>query len=355
MTTTDTRPLPAVPTFPFSMFDPVHLGVDEYGEHVHVNLAERNMLIGGEPGGGKSSAENLIVAHGALSHDCRLVLVDGNQVQLGPWRHSADMFIGPSLSDAKAAFTEFQQIMNRPVRPAAGHRPPQDHPRRRRGHLPGRHRRIRLLLSHHRQEARPRRVRRAGPGPDRPGPRGRGHPHPGHPAAQPPDHRPVHAGSVLLPARVPLHYRLILRCRPRPGLGRQELHRRRNRPPRPRRRLAPVRNRRARAGSRPPGSMTAPSTTWPPTRPSSAAGTPHEHRTRPQRASQPITSSQLCWPQHCQEPLTPNRARPVVENDAYAAFAQRILRAYARRIATGDIESLYPHDPPRRRGRHRDR
>jgi len=39
--------------------------------------------------------------------------------------------------------------------------------------------------------------------------------------------------------------------------------------------------------------------------------------------------------------LTPNRARLVVENDAYAAFAQRILRAYARRIAaSGDIESL---------------
>jgi hypothetical protein len=36
-----------VPTFPFSMFDPVHLGVDENGEHVYVNLAERNMLLGG--------------------------------------------------------------------------------------------------------------------------------------------------------------------------------------------------------------------------------------------------------------------------------------------------------------------
>jgi DNA segregation ATPase FtsK/SpoIIIE, S-DNA-T family len=103
----------AVPVFPFSIFDPIHLGVDEYGELVHVNLAERNMLIGGEPGGGKSSALNLIVAHGALSCDCRLVLVDGNQVQLGPWRHSADMFIGPSLKDAIEAFTEFQQIMNR--------------------------------------------------------------------------------------------------------------------------------------------------------------------------------------------------------------------------------------------------
>jgi len=38
--------------------------------------------------------------------------------------------------------------------------------------------------------------------------------------------------------------------------------------------------------------------------------------------------------------LTPKRARPVVENDAYAAFAHRILAAYARRIAGGDIESL---------------
>jgi len=102
----DTRPLAPVPTFPFFMFDLVHLGVDEFGEHVYVNLAERNMLIGGEPGGGKSSAEQLIVAHGALSHDCRLVLVDGNQVQLGAWRHSADMFIGPSLKDAIEAFTE---------------------------------------------------------------------------------------------------------------------------------------------------------------------------------------------------------------------------------------------------------
>jgi hypothetical protein len=38
--------------------------------------------------------------------------------------------------------------------------------------------------------------------------------------------------------------------------------------------------------------------------------------------------------------LTPKRERPVVENDAYAAFAHRILGAYARRIASGDIESL---------------
>ena len=111
-TTTNTQPLPPVPTFPFSMFDPVHLGQDEYGEPVYVNLAERNMLLGGEPGAGKSSGLNLITAHGALSHDCKLILVDGKQVELGPWRACADMFIGPSIKDAIDAFEAFQAIMN---------------------------------------------------------------------------------------------------------------------------------------------------------------------------------------------------------------------------------------------------
>ena len=39
-------------------------------------------------------------------------------------------------------------------------------------------------------------------------------------------------------------------------------------------------------------------------------------------------------------PLTANRAARAVENDEYAAFARRILRAYARRIADGDVEAL---------------
>ncbi len=111
-TTTGARPPVSVPTFPFSMFDPVHLGLDEYGEPVYVDLAERNMLLGGEPGAGKSSGLNLITAHGALSHDCKLILVDGKQVELGMWRACADMFIGPSIKDAIAAFEAFQAIMN---------------------------------------------------------------------------------------------------------------------------------------------------------------------------------------------------------------------------------------------------
>ena len=33
-------------------------------------------------------------------------------------------------------------------------------------------------------------------------------------------------------------------------------------------------------------------------------------------------------------------ASPPVENSQYAAFARRILRAYARRISAGDIDAL---------------
>ena len=38
--------------------------------------------------------------------------------------------------------------------------------------------------------------------------------------------------------------------------------------------------------------------------------------------------------------LTPGRRRKAVENDDYAAFARRIIRAFGRRIAAGDIDAL---------------
>ena len=38
--------------------------------------------------------------------------------------------------------------------------------------------------------------------------------------------------------------------------------------------------------------------------------------------------------------LTPNRRRRVVENDEYAAFVRRAVAAYARRVASGDVEAL---------------
>jgi hypothetical protein len=39
-------------------------------------------------------------------------------------------------------------------------------------------------------------------------------------------------------------------------------------------------------------------------------------------------------------PLTPKRRTRVVENDEYAAFLRRVIAAYSRRIAVGDIEAI---------------
>lgn len=38
--------------------------------------------------------------------------------------------------------------------------------------------------------------------------------------------------------------------------------------------------------------------------------------------------------------LTPKRRRTVAENDEYAAFLRRAIRAFGRRIASGDIDAL---------------
>lgn len=85
---------------PTSIWNPVHLGIDETGEYIKLPLAERNMLIGGEPGAGKSVALQLIVATACLSADCRPILVDGKRVELGLWREAAYRFIGPSIDEA---------------------------------------------------------------------------------------------------------------------------------------------------------------------------------------------------------------------------------------------------------------
>lgn len=38
--------------------------------------------------------------------------------------------------------------------------------------------------------------------------------------------------------------------------------------------------------------------------------------------------------------LTPNRRRQAVENNEYASFVRRVIRAHARRVAAGDVDAL---------------
>jgi hypothetical protein len=45
-------------------------------------------------------------------------------------------------------------------------------------------------------------------------------------------------------------------------------------------------------------------------------------------------------PSGVKKPLTPKRRYRVIENDEYAAFLRRVIAAYSRRVAAGDIEAI---------------
>jgi len=106
----DPDPVPVGPML--SIFDPIYLGIDEFGAPVYLELVYRNLLAGGEPGGGKSGLLNTIAAHAALSTDTRLVLFDGKLVELGMWRHVADEFVGPDIRHAIDTLRRLQAVMD---------------------------------------------------------------------------------------------------------------------------------------------------------------------------------------------------------------------------------------------------
>jgi S-DNA-T family DNA segregation ATPase FtsK/SpoIIIE len=95
-----------------SIFNPVCIGIDEFGHPVYLPLIYRNLLVAGEPGAGKSALLNLVVAYAALCLDCRLVLLDGKQVELGQWRRCAEAFIGPNLTQALVLLERLQTMMD---------------------------------------------------------------------------------------------------------------------------------------------------------------------------------------------------------------------------------------------------
>ncbi len=95
-----------------SMFDPIYLGIDEFGHPVYETLVYKNLLTGGEPGSGKSTLLTAIAAHGALADDCRLVLFDAKQVELGPWRDVADEFVDNDIATAIVLLRRLQRVLD---------------------------------------------------------------------------------------------------------------------------------------------------------------------------------------------------------------------------------------------------
>ncbi len=83
-----------------SLWEPIPVGVDEDGQLVTVLLPERNVLIGGEPGAGKSVGLSMLVAAAALDPTAKLWVLDGKMVELAAWSGIAERSAGPNGEDA---------------------------------------------------------------------------------------------------------------------------------------------------------------------------------------------------------------------------------------------------------------
>ena len=103
----------SVPVGPMlSMFDPIHVGINEFGLPHYIRVIYKNILAAGEPGGGKSGLLNNLTAHTALSVASRMVLFDASLVELGMWHDIADEFVGPDLAHAIITLRRLQRVMD---------------------------------------------------------------------------------------------------------------------------------------------------------------------------------------------------------------------------------------------------
>jgi hypothetical protein len=93
-------PWPLVNVGRCSLWAPIPVGEDEDGNQVEILLPERNLLLGAEPGGGKSTVAQLLIAAAALDASAKLVLFDPKLVELSVWQGCADRLVGPNVEAA---------------------------------------------------------------------------------------------------------------------------------------------------------------------------------------------------------------------------------------------------------------
>lgn len=76
-----------------------------------MSLPEHNLLLGGEPGAGKSAALSLLTAAAALDPTVKLWLLDGKLVELATWAGCAEHSVGADLAEATEVLRMLQVEM----------------------------------------------------------------------------------------------------------------------------------------------------------------------------------------------------------------------------------------------------
>lgn len=75
---------------PESMWDRIFLGKDADGNDVTISLVEKNILVSGEPGSGKSVFMSILLAAAAADPNTQLWLADGKRLEFKVWEPCAE-------------------------------------------------------------------------------------------------------------------------------------------------------------------------------------------------------------------------------------------------------------------------
>ncbi|MGH2687874.1 MAG: FtsK/SpoIIIE domain-containing protein, partial [Actinomycetota bacterium] len=95
-----------------SVWESIPVGVDEDGQLVELRLPEHHVLVGGEPGAGKSVAVSMVVATAALDPGVCLWLLDGKMVELAVWEGCAHRFVGADVAEAIEVLRELVGVVD---------------------------------------------------------------------------------------------------------------------------------------------------------------------------------------------------------------------------------------------------
>ncbi len=109
----DTLPWPDIATEKLDLWQPIPVGLDEDGEEVTISLPERNVLIGGLPGSGKSAAMAMFVAAAAADPTAVLYLLDGKRVDLPMWKRCAEGYAADDIHMAMQLLLDVRAEMER--------------------------------------------------------------------------------------------------------------------------------------------------------------------------------------------------------------------------------------------------
>lgn len=94
-----------------SLWDRIPVGIDEDGQLIEVYLPENTLLIGGEPGGGKTVFATILLMFIICCPNVELYIFDGKEIDLVAYARICKRFVGCDIARAIEVLEQLRSIM----------------------------------------------------------------------------------------------------------------------------------------------------------------------------------------------------------------------------------------------------